>query len=59
MNACAPLERKMTVDVMRSVEKLANKVLCRMEPGYDGKYGRAGIFEAAERREVRGQMRLP
>jgi hypothetical protein len=49
----------MTVDVMRSVEKLANKVLCRMEPGYDGKYGRAGIFEAAERREVRGQMRLP
>jgi uncharacterized protein (TIGR00375 family) len=56
----APLD-----DIERAGTPLLREAIARMRlgkvniaPGYDGEFGRIGIFEAAERKEIKGQMKL-
>ena len=59
------LMNALVADIEAVASPLVAEAIARMragqvniQPGYDGEYGRVKIFEAAERREGKGQMRL-
>jgi len=51
------IERASTPLIREAVSRMrAGKV--NIAPGYDGEFGKVRIFEAAERKEIKGQMKL-